>query len=299
MKVTILTPTYNRKDNLIKLYNSLLEQKNNNFEWIIVDDGSTDGTETKVNEFIKENKIKIIYYKKENGGKHTALNLGISKINTDLTFIVDSDDWLKDNAIEEILSVHSKYKDKDNICGYSFLRMFSNGKINGKSSDEKEVVSDYISARINGNDMNYDKAEVWKTKCLKEYPFPEFKGEKFLGEDVVWMPLALKYKMVFLNEPIYISEYLENGLTKNRRKNNIKSPNGCYYKSMLVIDISKEKKINFKYLIKNIMQYIIYGKFSNKSFKELLEKSNRKFEFLILYPISWIIYLKWKKEYIK
>ena len=299
MKVTILTPTYNRKDNLIKLYNSLLEQKNNNFEWIIVDDGSTDGTETKVNEFIKENKIKIIYYKKENGGKHTALNLGISKINTDLTFIVDSDDWLKDNAIEEILSVHSKYKDKDNICGYSFLRMFSNGKINGKSSDEKEVVSDYISARINGNDMNYDKAEVWKTKCLKEYPFPEFKGEKFLGEDVVWMPLALKYKMVFLNEPIYISEYLENGLTKNRRKNNIKSPNGCYYKSMLVIDIYKEKKINFKYLIKNIMQYIIYGKFSNKSFKELLEKSNRKFEFLILYPISWIIYLKWKKEYIK
>ena len=109
MKVTILTPTFNRKDNLIKLYNSLLEQKNNNFEWVIVDDGSTDGTEMKVKEFIKENKIKIIYYMKENGGKHTALNFGISKIDTDLTFIVDSDDWLKDNAIDEILSIHSKY----------------------------------------------------------------------------------------------------------------------------------------------------------------------------------------------
>lgn len=299
MKVTILTPTYNRKDNLINLYNSLLKQTNNNFEWLIVDDGSTDNTNMKVNEFIKEDKIKIIYYEKENGGKHTALNFGISKIDTDLTFIVDSDDWLKDNAIDEILSIHSKYKDKEDICGYSFLRMFSNGEINGKTSDKEEVVSDYICARINGDDMNSDKAEVWKTICLKEYPFPEFKGEKFLGEDVVWIPLALKYKMVFLNKPIYISEYLENGLTKNRRKNNIKSPNGCYYKSKLIIDISKEKKINLKYLMKNIMQYIIYGNFSNKSFKELFKKCNRKFEFLILYPVSWIIYLKWKKEYIK
>ena len=110
MYITILTPTYNRGENLKKLYKSLLKQKDNRFEWLIVDDGSTDGTKKIIDEFLMDSKINIKYLYKKNGGKHTALNLGIKEINTDLIFIVDSDDYLNDNAIQSINEVHEKYR---------------------------------------------------------------------------------------------------------------------------------------------------------------------------------------------
>lgn len=71
------------------------------------------------------------YIYKENGGKHTALNEGIKNIESDLTFIVDSDDWLKPNAIETVLRYYGKFWDRNGLCGYSFLRVFPDGKING------------------------------------------------------------------------------------------------------------------------------------------------------------------------
>ena len=123
--ITVLTPTYNREKNLYKLYNSLCSQTNKDFVWMIIDDGSTDNTKEVINKWRDENKIEIVYIYKENGGKHTALNIGIKNINTDMTFIVDSDDWLVDNAIEIIY--------KDEVCGFSFLRKFPNGEINNKS----------------------------------------------------------------------------------------------------------------------------------------------------------------------
>ena len=136
MTVTVLTPTYNRADKLGILYNSLMSQTDKNFKWLIVDDGSEDNTSEIVSEFIKNADFEIEYIKKENGGKHTALNVGIGKITTDLTFIVDSDDYLTDDAIQSICTEHERFKDNDRICGYSFLRQSPDGKING-SFDEK------------------------------------------------------------------------------------------------------------------------------------------------------------------
>ena len=107
--VTILTPTYNRSKFLKKLYDSLLSQTNKNFEWLIVDDGFTDNTKTIIEHFIDENLIKIKYIKKENGGKHTALNVGIKEISTKYTFIVDSDGLLVDSPIQTIILGHLTY----------------------------------------------------------------------------------------------------------------------------------------------------------------------------------------------
>lgn len=143
--------------------------------------------------------------------------------------------------------------------------MFPNNKINGKMLDANEVIDDYINVRIKGDDMDSDKAEVWKTRCLKEYQFPEFDGEKFLGEDVVWLQLALKYKMVFFNKAIYVSEYLNDGQTKNRRINNINSPLGCYNRAKIALKVCQYRNVRGKYLIKAMMQYQIYARFSKYS----------------------------------
>ena len=289
--VTVLTPTYNRKKELYKLYQSLINQTSNNFVWFVVDDGSNDNTKNVIEKMRIENRIEIVYKRKENGGKHKAINFGLKYINTDLTFIVDSDDILTEDAIENIEKINKKYYRKKDVplCGYSFLRQFPNGNINGKMFPRNEEISDYVSMRINRNDVS-DKAEVWFTDVLKGNPFDEFEEEKFLGEDILWIRLAAKYKMVYINKAIYIGNYLSDGLTNNRRKNNIKSPKGCRARAKVFLD----SKANLKIKIKATLQYNIYSLFAKE--KVIDKENNHKISCIMLFPISYIIYVIWKEK---
>lgn len=296
MTVTVLTPTYNRADKLKALYDSLMKQTSKDFKWLVIDDGSEDNTSDVVCEFIENANFEIEYIKKENGGKHTALNVGIAKITTDLTFIVDSDDYLTDDAIFEICKEHERFKDNDRICGYSFLRQYPNGKINGSFDRKNEIIGNFIVQRINKNDANSDKAEVWKTTCLKEFPFPEFEGEKFLGEDTVWIQMALKYEVLFLNKPIYISEYLPDGLTDNRRKHNIKSPQGCRHRAYVTLLANEQISLSKRYYFKVILQYHVYGFFAKIPPKKQFEDNPNKLMHILTLPLGYIIYLKWKND---
>ena len=103
-RITVFTPTYNRGNLLKKGYEALLHQEDKRFEWLIIDDGSQDNTKEIVEQWINEKKIDIRYIYKENGGLHTAYNLAIANINTELAVCVDSDDFLADDAIFTILN---------------------------------------------------------------------------------------------------------------------------------------------------------------------------------------------------
>lgn len=293
MLLTVLTPTYNRGDYLEKLYISLKKQSFKDFMWLVVDDGSTDNTKEVIDAFQKEGIIRIEYLHKDNGGKHTALNVGIKYISTELTFIVDSDDTLTDDAFETIHRYHEKYKDATGICGYSFFREFPDGKINGKPFRQDEWVVSYIQARINSDDTNSDKAEVFFTSVLKQYPFPEYPGEKFLGEDIVWIRMAKKYKMVHINQAIYIGQYLDEGLTSNRRSHNIKAPIGCMNRAKEFLT----SEIKLKYRIKGAMQYIIYGTFAGYKIGTLISDAPDKVLVVLLLIPSIVIYEKWRSQY--
>ena len=98
--ITIFTPTYNRAYTLPKLYESLKIQTNQNFDWVIVDDGSTDDTEVLIKSFIDEGIIKITYIKQKNQGKHIAINTGVTLAKGDFFIVIDSDDYLLENCIE-------------------------------------------------------------------------------------------------------------------------------------------------------------------------------------------------------
>lgn len=293
MKLTILTPTYNRGECLPNLYNSLKKQTNKDFEWIVVDDGSKDNTSDLVNSWIQHSEFGIRYFYKENGGKHTAINYALQVIDTELTFIVDSDDTLTENAVEIILRYHNRYVGEKQLCGYSFLRAYPDGRINGKEFVPDELVASYIDARINMDDTFADKAEVFKTKCLREFPFPEYQGEKFLGEDIVWIRMAKKYMMVHINKAIYIGNYQEDGLTQNRRRNNIKSPLGCMYraKEFMIPEIKR------KYRLKGGVQYIIYGKFAHLSIAKLLQNAEDKKLTCMCFLPGLIFYIIWKRKF--
>ena len=290
MIVTVLTPTFNRGGSLNNLYQSLQKQTIKDFEWLLVDDGSTDDTKNIAEEMRKKAEFPMRYIYKENGGKHTALNVGVKQITSELTFIVDSDDTLVPDAIETILQYHKKYKERKDLCGYSFLRRFPDGKINGKPFEPDEKVGTYIECRINADDTQADKAEVFYTRCLKEFPFPEYRNEKFLGEDLVWIRMAMKYQMVHINRAIYVGNYLEDGLTKNRRKNNIRSPYGCMERAKEFM----RPELKLKYRLKGSVQYLVYGKFAGE--KQLIAKAPYKGLAVCVALPSMLVYHRWSKS---
>ena len=291
MTVTVLTPTFNRGGRLQSLWNSLQKQTVKDFEWLVVDDGSTDGTKDLITQLQEKSDFPIRYIYKSNGGKHTALNVGIQTIRSELTFIVDSDDCVTDDAVESILKIHKKYRSQNNICGYAFLRAFPDGKVNGKKFDVNEKIGSYIDVRVNGNDTGADKAEVFKTHCLKEFPFPEYPNEKFLGEDLVWVRMARKYEMVHINKAIYVGNYLEDGLTNNRRKHNIASPVGCMHRA----EEFMEPDLKTRYRIKGGLQYIVYGRFAGVKVVDLIRKSRHKVLATVCTPGGLFLHSRWSK----
>lgn len=291
MMITVLTPTFNRGGGLQSLWDSLQKQTVKDFEWLVVDDGSTDGTKNLITQLQEKSDFPIRYIYKNNGGKHTALNVGIQTICSELTFIVDSDDCVTDDAVESILKIHKKYRSQNNICGYAFLRAFPDGKVNGKKFDVDEKIGSYIDVRVNGDDTGADKAEVFKTHCLKEFPFPEYPNEKFLGEDLVWARMARKYEMVHINKAIYVGNYLEDGLTNNRRKHNIASPVGCMHRA----EEFMESDLKIIYRIKGGLQYIVYGKFAGVKVVDLIRKSRHKVLATVCTPGGLFLHSRWSK----
>lgn len=291
--ITVITPSYNRAALLPRLYESLVRQTNRDFEWLVVDDGSTDGTEELIRQYCQKNEIRISYLRQENAGKHTALNRGIAGIGSELTFIVDSDDYLPEDAVEIILTYHRKYRGTPDLCGYSFLRCHQDGRVNTAYFPEDEMTATYLEARINGK-IGGDKAEVFYTDLLRKYPFPVFAGEKYMPEDVVWMRMSGPYRMVHINRNIYICEYLEEGLTNTGRRMKIHSPKGMVLRSETYL---QQKEVCFSVRCKMMLLYIIYGHFAEYGGRELCARVDNKMLYLALRIPAYFIYRSWRRKY--
>lgn len=223
MLVTIFTPTYNRAYRLPALYESLCSQTCKDFEWLIVDDGSSDNTEELVNGWINENKIDIRYIKQQNGGKHRAINNGVKNARGILFFIVDSDDILPDNSIDRVAVHYKMIEGKSEFGGLCGLKAYYDGKSVGNKPDFGilECTNFEIDYKYK---LKGDMAEVFYTSAMKEFPFPEIEGEKFCPEILIWNRISTKYKIHYFSENIYLCEYLEDGLTSRITKIRIQSP---------------------------------------------------------------------------
>ena len=215
MRITVFTPTYNRAKTLPRLFESLEKQTFKDFEWLIVDDGSTDNTEELVAALMaRQNAFNIVYKKTENGGKHRAINRGIRLASGELTFIVDSDDWLPETSLEDVDNVEKSIKDKSEFGGVCGLKCYESEGVVGGTFDGEQLDITTIERKKFG--IVGDKAEVYYTELLKKYPFPEFDGEKFATESLVWNKIAYDgYKLRFFNKNIYLCEYQADGLSSS------------------------------------------------------------------------------------
>ncbi|WP_285946585.1 DUF1919 domain-containing protein [Thomasclavelia cocleata] len=297
IKITILTTVYNRKKLIKRLYESLANQTCFEFEWLIIDDGSKDNLELFINKIIeKETRFNIQYFYKENGGKHTALNYGISKAKGELLFIVDSDDFLLPKAIERIIYWEKTILSEDKVCGLGFCKGLNEKKLVGTTFECGEFLDATTLERLKYK-ITGDKAEIFYTNILRKYPFPEFENEKFLTEAVVWDKIAYdNFKIRWINEIIYICEYLDNGLSSKWNENLRNNPKGytLFIKQKIHFN---EISLKEKYLI--IKRYHENIKInSKKKTCELLEFSIGTYlVFDFLFEIRKICrYLKLKKK---
>lgn len=221
--ITLLTPTYNRAHLLPALYESLLLQKRNDIEWIIVDDGSTDDTETVCQNFIDEHRLCIRYLKQENGGKHRAINHGILQSRGTLLFICDSDDTLPLGALELVERAFALIADRPDFCGIAGLDQTPEGEIIGSGLPCSRLECNALDVRYRYG-VQGDLREVYLTSILRQFPFPEIKGEKFCPEALVWNRIAKQYKLLYFNRPIYTVTYLTDGLTHRITQARMESP---------------------------------------------------------------------------
>lgn len=232
MQFTVGTPTFNRRDTLSDVYTCLRAQTFDDFEWIIVDDGSTDGTEDLVRRWTLESDFPIRYFFQPNSGKHVAFNRAVHEACGELYLSFDSDDLCLPQTLERFdLHWHAiPPSDRESFSGVSVLCMDERGHTVGDIYPRNVVDAVSFHEQLHLRSA----AERWgisRTSVLREFPYPVFPGERFIPDALVWNRIALKYKMRFVNDALRIYRRGPEGLMANLLKVRLASPRGAqlYY----------------------------------------------------------------------
>jgi len=287
---TIFTPTYNRGYKLTYLYESLCLQTFTDFEWIVVDDGSTDNTSELIIKFQKEGKIKISYQKQVNQGKHIAINHGVQLAKGALFFIVDSDDVLPFNSLEILNREFNLVESNADCAGISGRVADHFGRVIGTGFLEKNIFCSSLDLRFQMK-VKGDMSEVIKTSVIKQFPFPRFEDERFCPEALIWNRIAQKYKLLWINEITYVAEYLPDGLTSKIFKIRKDSPKAsCLYYAEL-----SKSKIPFFGKVKAVANFWRFAIYLKTDLLQSLREVSVLLTIIAL-PISIILALKDKRS---
>ena len=290
LQLSIVTPAYNRGHLLAKCYESLLAQTDKDFQWIIVDDGSKDNTRDVAASFDTD-AFEIIYVLKENGGKHTALNASHPHIRGKYVLILDSDDYLTETAVEQVRRGWEAWEDNAQVGMVTFLKGAAvedpncTGVVTG-------VPVDILTGQRH-TIHSADCCEVIRAELFIKYPFPVFAGERFVSECALWNRVAKTHKCVYINDVIYICEYLEGGLTKSGRAMRIRNPRG----GMFTSDLRMGRNNYLSQRVKYSLLYTCYGFFAGLKPRQILEKTHHKWlAGLCLIP-GYGLYRYWKRKH--
>ena len=259
MKLSVLTPTYNRADTLEKLYTSLVlnSYSNLDFEWLIMDDGSTDKTSMLVNGFINQKIIDIKYFKQENKGKMSAMNELVKYATGDVMITCDSDDYFTPDAFDEIRRNMHLLEENDDTYALAFLIQDSKGNISGNRFEEdnhKGSMFDFYYREKKTGELTL----LFKSSIRKEYVHKLENGEKFITEARLYHEIDEKYHVIGINKPIMVREYQDDGYSKNIRKVMKENPVGYYhfFKEILERDLSG---VTFAKLMYTYKHYILFS----------------------------------------
>ena len=259
MKISVLTATYNRAEDLEKLYTSLVINSNSSvdYEWLIMDDGSTDKTKIVIDNFIKQNIIKIEYHYQQNQGKMVAINNLMQFVTGDIVMTCDSDDYFVTGAFDIIKKHINKLLEDETVYALAFLKKNEKGKISGTKFAEDNHRSDMFSLYFREK-MTGEKILVFKTEIRKKYKHILEADEKFVTESRMYHKIDLDYDVICINEAIIIGDYKNDGYIKNLKRVYEIAPLGEYeyFKEILQMDL---KGVSFRKKVNIYMNYIMFA----------------------------------------
>lgn len=285
MELTVFTPTYNRKDLLERCYRSIREQTYKDFVWLIVDDGSSDGTEETVRKWMKETSSpEIRYVYKENGGLHTAYNTAIENIGTPLCVCIDSDDWMPEDAVEKILSFW-KENGSERFAGIVGLDCLEDGTVLGDALPGRTVnLIDILTGKTR---VRFgDRTNVVRTELYRKYaPMKVFPGEKNFNPHYMHLQISQEYDFLVMNENLRFVEYQPDGMTASMYRQYLNSPRSFAETRLLYLSFPGTSfGFRFRHSVHLVSSCMLYGVPS-----DALRRSPCKGMALLAYPAGAVL----------
>jgi glycosyltransferase involved in cell wall biosynthesis len=241
--VSVVTPTYDRSATLPRLYESLCAQSWQDFEWILVDDGSTDDTAELVKRWQAQGRLAITYIQQENSGRHIALNRGIAEARAEYCAVIDSDDWYEPQALARMIGTWREIKDEDRptYANVEGLCADPSGAIIGTRFPEDVVDSDNFEI-VAWLKCSGDRKGMYRTSVLREFPFPEV-PRIFIPEAVVFFRIADRYRSRFVNEVWARNEYLPSGISRRSLARQLESAEGRRLYNQTILTLNRRRPL--------------------------------------------------------
>ena len=282
MKLTVFTPAYNRAHTLPRTYESLKRQSCKEFIWLVVDDGSSDGTGELVRQWQQEkNGFEIRYVYQKNGGMHTAHNTAYERIDTELNVCIDSDDCLAEGAVEAILQKWESVRGQGYAGIIGLDADMNTGNIIGtgfpKGMTETTLGGYYASGGTG------DKKLVYRTDVINSVPpYPVFPGERYVGLACKYTLIDQKYRLAVLDRVLCEVEYQADGSSAQMWRQYLNNPKGFAFfrKVAMTYPISRKR------LVMDCIHYCSSSLMAGN--RHFIQQSPRKGLTILCTPFGWL-----------
>ncbi len=297
-RFTVFTATYNRAHTLPRVYESLKHQTFRDFEWLIVDDGSTDNTKEQVDVWQKENLFPIRYFWQKNAHKKVAFNRGVKEAQGELFLFWDSDDA----ALPESLEIFYRYwcsipeAERNKFASVQCLCVDESGSIVGdkfpKDVFDSNTLEIFHRYKVTGEKWGFQRTDV-----LRQFPFPE-NVQGHVPESIVWSAIAKCYKTRFINEPLRIYYIEPDSLTQMAEVEKHSDGLALWSRDVLCNDL-QWFWYNPKWFLKMAANYTRFNlhlmkKIANKHWD--LHGFFPRLLVVLMYPIGKLVYLLDKRK---
>lgn len=289
LRFTVITATYNRAHLLPDLYDSLARQSYGPPEWLIVDDGSTDGTERVVDEISRRGDVPVRYIRQSNAGMVAALNTAIEALPArDFTLKVDDDDYLNPDALEHVARIWEGLSPSQrlDICCVAGLYTNEDGRVVGDRFPSDYHVSDYLRCRLEGG-VSGDKCEVYRTTLLRQFRYPLLNGERRMPTSYIDLKMGQLYRTLYVNIPFGVQRNQDEGLTRQSVQIRKRSPHtsSFYYNELLAQPIRSPRL-----LLRAALNYLRFSLHTGARLRRIFSGANRNGLFVLL-PIAYLLVL--------
>lgn len=280
--LTIFTPAYNRAHTLARTYESLCRQTCKDFEWLVIDDGSTDGTRDLVAGWIAEKIIPIRYIWKENGGLHTGYNTAIANMDTELCVCIDSDDWMPDDAVAAIIECW-RAKGNDKLCGIIGKDYHEDGTPVGNEFPNVDIV--HVAELSSKYHNSGDRKIVMRVDLLKQvYPQPTYEGEKNFNPIYLILKIDQMHPFLLLDKNLCFVDYQLDGMGANIINQYFNSPRSFMELRKLGISL---KYTTLAWRVKQYIHLIAEARIAKQS---PYLKGVSPLMITLLYPLGQLLY---------